>query len=78
VSTRSSTADLANIRHMPDRIPDIDAYDTARMVGVREWNELIDTRDCFLFVRSGVSSVARVILEIGDERGRGGADGLAN
>ena len=73
VSTRSSTADLANIKHMPDSSPDIDAYDTPRIVGVREGREIIGGNgDCFPLVRSGVSSVTGGIFESRNERGFGG------
>lgn len=35
VSRSSSTPLFANIRHIPDMMPDIDAYDMARSIRVR-------------------------------------------
>ena len=37
--------DFAKRRHIPERRPDIDAYDTARRVGVRDGRSVINERD---------------------------------
>jgi len=87
--SRSSTPDFAKTRHIPDRMPDVDAYDIERRSGVRERGmffcitELVtesvdaaeDVGTC-LRTSSGVRSVVRSALElVRIIRGDDGRDG---
>src|ERR1700722_12669129 len=73
---RSSTPDLAKIRHIPDRMPDVDAYDIERKSGVREGGtflavvelvaETVDAAEDVvprLRTSSGVRSVVKSAIE---------------
>lgn len=60
VSSRSSTPLLANSKHMPERMPDMDAYDEARNMGVRGEIEVYE---------SGL-----MIIEATDVEGEGDSD----
>jgi hypothetical protein len=86
--SRSSTADFAKTRHMPDRMPDVDAYDIERRSGVREGRifcitelvtENVDAAEdagTRLRSSSGVRSVVRSALEsVRIIRGDDGRDG---
>ena len=42
VNKSSSTPLLANSRHMPERMPEIDAYEEARKMGVRGLRDVYD------------------------------------
>jgi hypothetical protein len=87
--TRSSTPDFAKTRHIPDRMPDMDAYDIERIRGVREGGtffcivepvaETVDAAEdpgTRLRSSSGVRSVVRSALEwVRTIRGDDGRDG---
>jgi len=86
--SRSSTPDFAKTKHIPDRMPDVDAYDKERRSGVREGiffriTELVaESMDAAeeagtrLRSSSGVRSVVRSALElVRIIRGDDGRDG---
>jgi hypothetical protein len=87
--SRSSMPDLANIRHIPDRIPDVEAYDIERRSGVREnrtflgvvelITETVDAAEDAgprLRTSSGVRSVVKSVIEsVRIMRGDDGRDG---
>jgi len=87
--SRSSTPDFAKTRHIPDRMPDMDAYDIERIRGVREGGTffcivelVVETVDAAedpgtrLRSSSGVRSVVRSALEsVRIIRGDDGRDG---
>lgn len=86
---RSSTPDLAKTRHIPDRMPDVEANDIERRSGVREIGmffcvpelvtEIVDAAEdagTRLRSSSGVRSVVRSALElVRIIRGDDGRDG---
>src|SRR6266567_279755 len=55
---RSSTPDLAKIRHIPDRMPDVDAKEIERRSGVRE-------RAAFLWVEELVAEMVDAAEDAG-------------
>jgi hypothetical protein len=71
--SRSSTPDFAKTRHIPDRMPDMDAYDIERIRGVWTFfcivELVVETVDAAedpetrLRSSSGVRSVVRSALE---------------
>src|SRR5712691_4640567 len=87
--SRSSTPDFAKTRHIPDRMPDVEAYDIERRSGVREIGmffciaelvtETVDAAEdagTRLRLSSGVRSVVRSALElVRIIRGDDGRDG---
>jgi hypothetical protein len=58
--------DFAKRRHIPERRPEMDAYDTARRVGVRDGRSVINERvgEVFPYFASAMRGVFSVTSEI--------------
>lgn len=57
MSRSNSTPDLANIKHIPDNIPDMDEYDIARSVGILDCGDS-GVVDLIFGSNNGVTSVS--------------------